>query len=48
MPNSDVIHILKEAHARGFSIIPVNRDKRPRVAWKVYQERPASAEELRC
>ena len=46
MPISDVIHVLKEAHERGFSIIPVNRDKRPRVAWKVYQERPASPEEL--
>src|SRR5215831_12254305 len=46
MPNGELIHLLKEAHAKGFSIIPVNRDKRPRVAWKVYQERQASSEEL--
>jgi hypothetical protein len=31
---------------KGWSIIPVGDDKKPLVAWKVYQERCASVDEL--
>lgn len=47
MPNSDVATLLKEAHERGFSIIPVLRDKRPMFSWKPFQERRATVEEIR-
>ncbi|MCE5311474.1 MAG: bifunctional DNA primase/polymerase [Acidobacteriales bacterium] len=46
MPGKDTVVLLREARERGFSTIPVNRDKRPRFSWKVYQERLPTADEL--
>ena len=42
----DVVTLLREARQQGFSTIPVNRDKRPRFPWKVYQERLPTTDEL--
>jgi len=48
MLGSDVFAILKAAVDAGFSIIPVNADKRPRLpAWKPYQVRLPTQEELK-
>ena len=47
MLGSDVSTILKAAVDAGFSIIPINSDKRPRLAtWKPYQERLPTRDEL--
>src|SRR5665213_1197206 len=47
MLGSDVAVILKAAVEAGFSIIPVNSDKRPRLAtWKPFQERLPTRDEL--
>src|SRR5262245_58698117 len=46
MLGRDVATLLLEARQRGFSMIPVNRDKRPRLPWKTYQERHPTIEEL--
>lgn len=47
MPTEDTNDLVRQALERGFSIIPVNRDKRPRFSWKAFQERRATAEEVR-
>jgi hypothetical protein len=47
MLGSDVATIVKTAVEAGFSIIPVNSDKRPRLAtWKPYQQRLPTRDEL--
>ena len=47
MLGSDVTAILKAAVDAGFSLIPVNADKKPRLAtWKPYQNRLPTREEL--
>ena len=46
MPDNEILALLRDARSHGFSTIPINRDKRPVVAWKVYQERQPTAEEL--
>src|SRR5215472_8902362 len=47
MLGSDVASILRAALDAGFSLIPVNADKRPRLpTWKPFQTRLPTADEL--
>ena len=47
MLGSDVAAILRAAIDRGYSLVPVNEDKRPRIpTWKPYQSRLPTQEEL--
>src|SRR5262245_4131417 len=47
MPNTETADLLREAVNHGFSIIPVNLDKRPICAWKSYQEQLPTSDQLR-
>src|SRR5580658_6353306 len=46
LPDNEILVLLRQARNHGFSTIPVNRDKRPMVAWKTYQERKPTNDEL--
>jgi hypothetical protein len=46
MPDNEILVLLRQARNQGFSTIPVSRDKRPMIAWKTYQERKPTNEEL--
>ena len=45
--NNEIYLAAREYIKRGFSVIPLKRDKKPSVPWKEFQHRMANEEELR-
>ena len=43
---NNILYAAQEYWAKGFSIIPVNADKRPAINWKPYQDKAMGANEL--
>jgi hypothetical protein len=46
-PNNDLIKAALYYEQQGYSVIPVQSNKRPRIKWKSYQKRRADETQIR-